>query len=1010
MPASARLKTPHTYRFFLMKYIAVRYFSWLSWHRPWVWLLGLFLAYNLALAIVVPMVINNQLRDLVVNRLKLNLEIDEVSVNPYLLSVNINSLKISGGDLGQPLGFKNLFINFQLWDSLGGIWTLKEAHLTGVYGEFKRIDTATHNFTNTINNWIASVPPKTTKSADQATSTEDTETTISLPRVQVKDIKFQITQIKFIDEVPESQFETEIGPIDLHIEQLSSLPNTTGQHSLLLKTNAGVELTWTGNIGLAPFASEGDVKLTGPVLTSLADYLKDDIRVAVATTDLLTRFHYVVNKPQESDLTIRFSNIQANVENLKVNQHPTGAPLIALEHVHLDEGELKWPEAFFQLRKIQLSNGEVWASKSPQGPLNFEQLVATDSGDGESAPWHFASDLLSVSDLHLHYTDESTVAPSQLEIENIALEVKNLGNKPQQMVQASAGFTLLGGKFESSANFQLNPLANMEGNFKVAQLPLKAAQDFVDDYALVDITQGELSVEGKITSKEEAINIQANALIDKFTMLEKSTGKTLLAWSRLNLNRIIADLNNRKINIGRMRFNQAFADFDITSDGTHTLSRILKTPEPDVPEATTPRDSSGEFSYLIGRIDFEDASGKFTDASLPLPFSADVAHINGTISTLDSTSHSPANVKLEGQVSDYGEMVMTGAIFPLEPKQKTQMNLAFNNIDIAELSPYSIKFAGREIAKGRMDLDLEYDINKSQMRGKNNIVLHDFALGKKVEQPGAVDLPLDLAVALLKDKDGVIRADLPVNGNVDDPKFGYGKTIRQAIKKLITNIAAAPFRLLAGLVGVGKNKDLGYISFFAGRTDLSPAQNEKVKQLGEALIKRPDLQITIAGVYSASFDTSALQEEKFDAKLRGQLSKGLTDANIGSRKYVTTLEKLYEERALSPSLDELKENAQNPSDKEESQMLDQLAYVKTVKEKLVAMEPITQEDLVTLADNRARIVYQNLTQIPGVNPAQIKMATAREGQVNKDNKLKLELDADLRKKSKASKTAQVSPP
>src|SRR5690606_33067548 len=143
-------------------------------------------------------------------------------------------------------------------------------------------------------------------------------------------------------------------------------------------------------------------------------------------------------------------------------------------------------------------------------------------------------------------------------------------------------------------------------------------------------------------------------------------------------------------------------------------------------------------------------------------------------------------------------MIMTGAIFPLEPTQKTQMNLTFSNIDISEFSPYSIKFAGREIAKGKMDLDLEYEINKSDMKGKNNIVLHDFALGKKVDQPGAADLPLDLAIALLKDKDGVIRANLPVQGNVDDPKFDYGSTIRTAIRQLITNVAAAPFRFLAG--------------------------------------------------------------------------------------------------------------------------------------------------------------------------------------------------------------------
>jgi hypothetical protein len=349
--------------------------------------------------------------------------------------------------------------------------------------------------------------------------------------------------------------------------------------------------------------------------------------------------------------------------------------------------------------------------------------------------------------------------------------------------------------------------------------------------------------------------------------------------------------------------------------------------------------------------------------------------------------------------------VMTGAIFPLEPTQKTRMNLSFNNIDISELSPYAIKFAGREIAKGKMDLDLEYDINQDQMRGQNNVVLHDFALGKKVAQPGAADLPLDLAVALLKDKDGIIRADLPVQGNINDPKFDYGKTVRRAIRKLITNVAAAPFRFLAGLVGVGKNKDLGYISFFAGRTDLSPAQTEKVQQIGEALIKRPDLQIDIPGVYSASFDTKALQEEKFESRLREQLSQSQTDANIGSRKYISTLEKLYTEQGLSPSLETLKNSAQTTAGDEDN--TDHLSYARTIKEKLLATETISQEDLQQLADKRAQIVYDQLIKIAGVKSTQIKLATAREGSINKDNKLKLEFGANL-KKTKKKKAAQAS--
>lgn len=980
-----------------LKYLSLFPWSWLSWRRPWVWLLGLFLAYHLALAVIAPMVIRSQLENLVQERLKLNLEIEDITINPYVLSLSIDNLKISGKDIGQPLGFSRLFINIQLWDSLRDIWTLKEVHLTGVYGEFKHINTKTHNFTQAINNWIASEPEQ---GAEQ-----NAEQNTALPRLRVEGTKLQIAHIKIIDQARKSRFETDIGPIDIQINQLNTSPNTTGQQSLLLKTSKGVELSWQGNISLSPFSSQGDVKLTGPVLTTLTDYLKDDINV-IASSNLQAKFHYAINKPEKADVKVQLSAIEANLQNVRVNQYPNRAPLIALQQVNFSGGELKWPEATFQLKKIQLASGDVWATITPQGQLNFAQLITSDSSGNDSPAWLFTNELLSVNGVNLHYLDESTTAPSQIEVENIVLDVNNFSTKAQQAVDAAASFTLQGGKFESTAKLQLNPLANVEGTYKIAQLPIKAAQSFVDAYALVEIAEGELTAEGTIISNNDAIKIQGAAQIDKLKVQEKSSGKTILTWSQLKLSRIIADLKEQKINIGRMRFDQAFADFNIFADGTHTLSRILKMPEPATPEAAA-TDSHNEFSYLIGRIDFANASGKFTDASLPLPFSADVAKINGSISTLDSTSHSPASVKLEGQVSEYGEMVMTGAIFPLEPKQKTRMNITFNNIDISEFSPYSIKFAGREIAKGKLDLDLDYDINESQMRGKNNIVLHDFTLGKKVAQPGAVDLPLDLAVALLKDKDGTIRTDLPVQGNVDDPRFDYGKTVRQAIGKLITNVAAAPFRFLASLVGVGSNKDLGYISFFAGRVDLSPAQNEKVKQLGEALIKRPDLQITIPGVYSTSFDTPAVQEAKFDVALRQQLSNSLTDANIGSRKYISTLEKLYKEKNLLPDLETLKKEAQNSTGDDEN--VDQLSYVKAIKEKLVAVEVVTPEDLVQLADNRAQLVYQNLIEIPGINTAQIKIAGAREGQLNKDNKLKLELGADLKKtKAKKKKPAQVS--
>lgn len=996
----------------MMKKTAANYLNLLSWRRPWIWLLGILLTYHLALAIITPLLIKNRLNDLVVNQLKLNLDIDGISINPYQFSVEISKVKISGQELDQPLGFDHLFIDLQLWDSLNGIWTINQFQLTGIYGEFKRIDNSTHNFTRIIEHWAGN----TQDDPNQNATNDDAGT--SLPKLYIENAYVQFAQFGIVDKARKKAFQTDIGPIDFHIQKLSSLPGTIGQQSLLLKTKQGVELSWKGDISLMPFNSKGDVTLSGPFLTTLAEYLNEELKVSVTNSDFRSNFHYAIHPAEKSGIAIHISSIETQANNINIHQLVNNAELLSLKELTLKGGEFKWPESSIHIPNIELNHGDVWIKNSHNDQLNWMQIVEEDTDSNtQKSLWQLTNDHLSIKGINLHYTDNSTpdspsieisaTTSTSVDVDNIALNIKNLSNKENQKIEIATAFGLQGGKFESAATLQINPLQNAEGSYQIAQFPVTTAQGFIDDYALVNITGGTLSAEGKITSKDEVIEIQGDALIDQFKLQEKSSGKTILTWSKLRINRITANTNEKKINIGRMRFNEAFADFNIFADGSHTLSRILIQPEPSA-ESINSDDSSAStpFSYLVGRIDFDKASGKFSDASLPLPFSADISNINGTISTLDSTSHTPANLKLEGQVSDFGEMVMSGAIFPLEPTQKTQMQLAFNNIDIADLSPYSIKFAGREIAKGKMDLDLDYEINKSRMQGKNNIVLHDFALGKKIDHPGAADLPLDLAIALLKDKDGTIRADLPVEGNVDDPKFDYGKTIRRAIRKLITNVAAAPFRFLAGLVGVGNNKDLGYISFFAGRTDLSPAQTEKVKQLGEAMIKRPNLQITIAGVYSAAFDTNALKEEKFNAKLREHVSQNLTDANIGSRKYIATLEKLYEDKGLSPKLDDLKNNS-STTVSEDNSNIDRLTYVKAIKDALVEQEVVSQEDLIQLANHRAQIVYTQLSQTPGLNIARLKMTNAREGQLNKDNKLKLELDASL-KKTKAKKNKPIA--
>ena len=60
------------------------------------------------------------------------------------------------------------------------------------------------------------------------------------------------------------------------------------------------------------------------------------------------------------------------------------------------------------------------------------------------------------------------------------------------------------------------------------------------------------------------------------------------------------------------------------------------------------------------------------------------------------------------------------------------------------------------------------------MQGKNRIFLDQLTLGDKVDSPDATSLPVKLGIALLKDSNGLIELDLPVNGDLRNPEFSIG--------------------------------------------------------------------------------------------------------------------------------------------------------------------------------------------------------------------------------------------
>jgi hypothetical protein len=227
-----------------------------------------------------------------------------------------------------------------------------------------------------------------------------------------------------------------------------------------------------------------------------------------------------------------------------------------------------------------------------------------------------------------------------------------------------------------------------------------------------------------------------------------------------------------------------------------------------------------------GRLDF-------ADLSIHAHFSAGILDLEGSILGLSSNPSSRAKVDLRGEVDQFSPVSINGEVNVLSAALYTDLTMSFKNIELSIFNPYSGRWAGYDIAKGKLTTDMHYKVVDRKLDAEHHIVIDQLEFGEKTASKDAVSLPVKLAVALLKDRNGVIDLPLPVTGSLDDPKFRLGPIIWKVLLNILEKAVTAPFALLGSLFGSGP--DLQFIDFQPGSSDLPPAESDKVKALVKAL-------------------------------------------------------------------------------------------------------------------------------------------------------------------------------
>ncbi|MGZ6989448.1 MAG: DUF748 domain-containing protein, partial [Thermoanaerobaculia bacterium] len=265
-------------------------------------------------------------------------------------------------------------------------------------------------------------------------------------------------------------------------------------------------------------------------------------------------------------------------------------------------------------------------------------------------------------------------------------------------------------------------------------------------------------------------------------------------------------------------------------------------------------------------------------------YSATLGDLGGRVTGLSSEDGTVASLDLRGSLANHSPLQVSGTINPLAAATFADVKASFKDIDLPALTPYSGTYAGYAIASGSLTMEVAYKVEKRKLKATNRFLVNQFEFGDKVESKGATKLPVKLAVSLLKDKDGMIDLDLPIEGSLDDPKFRIGKVIWQILGNLIAKAATAPFALLGKLFG-GKGEEYSSVDFAEGTATLGDAARKKLDALAKVLKDRPALKLQATGRFSGEKDLEGLRAFRVERKIKAQkltdlAKKGAAPASV----------------------------------------------------------------------------------------------------------------------------------
>jgi hypothetical protein len=902
------------------------------------------------------------------------------------------------------IGFEELYVNFQLSSIFRRAFTFAEISLTAPDGLVKVLPDGSLNFSDLINKPVQSEPA-------QARSSE-------LPSVLISQLRIERGRFTFRDLSLPTPYEETLFPIQLALNNFSTSKDSYSPYSFRASMGEAAVISWEGDISLNPLGSRGRLAINKVDMPSLWKYIQDHVNFEVVSGTVELSSGYQIT--QKGDVfALELTEGELQLSELIVAEKESETVVLSVPSLSVRGTEADVKDKQIVVASVTSEGARVNGWLAPDGKFmaetvfslaGLEERFGEFSGDSDepqvdAEPWTINIHQVNLDNYAANFQDQTLATPKRIALDSIKLDLKNVSNQKDSQAEISAALTInQTGTAQVEGLFGINPLST-DIALKIAQNPVKSMQPYVDADAPVELASGTINLEGRVkyqalSGAGPKVRFEGGASIENLETVDRRNSKVLYSLKSLSVDGLALDAGPNALSISEVFINQPDFRIAISPDGKINVVTILTMKDNEAKQGETGKKVEslldrvvkyitlhlqGPMPVSIDTVRVENGALDFSDLFIKPKFAADAKNLRGSVTGLSSKPSARADVLLQGVVNKYAPVKISGQINPLSAEKYADLTMSFKNFDLTSTSPYSGKFAGYTVDKGKLSLELKYKVSGNDFSGENRIVVKQLTLGERVDSPDATELPVSLAVALLKDRNGDIELDVPVRGDVDDPHFNFGKVVASTLRNAITRVVSSPFTILGSLVG-GSGEGLNNIEFEFGSATLAPQQIEKLDKLAEALSDRPALLLKIEGTADKKKDGEALTEAELLAHLKREKRYHLRRAgepvpaddekiSLSSADYRRYIKKLYLKR-FKEKPETLLADESNTSDNNASS-IDSDPGVAAVKRRLLESMAVDETELEALAQERANQIRDYLIEQEKISEERLVSVSAR---------------------------------